>query len=213
MSGKGQCWEGGIRVPSIASWPSQIPAGKTITEPSIDLNIFATILNIAGAPIPNDRVIDSKDIMPLLKQEVNYSPNEFMYHYCASVVHAVRFRPRHRSTVWKLYFMTPIWDENTSVCTTTAVCPCHSKYVNQHDPPLLYDITNDPEEHFPIDPNDLRYKEVASRMINAAKDHQETVETVHYQLDQFMWRPWLQSCCNYPYCKCSENVTNLQYFP
>lgn len=96
--GKGQSYEGGIRVPSIASWPSHIPAGIDVTEPSISVDMFPTILNIAGAAIPTDRVIDGNDIMPLLKHEVHHAPTEFMYHYCAMELHAVRYRPGHGIT-------------------------------------------------------------------------------------------------------------------
>jgi arylsulfatase A-like enzyme len=177
------------------------------------LDIFPTVLKLAGASLPNDRIIDGKDFMPLLKQQVQYSPNEFMFHYCAKAIHAVRYRPRHGTTTWKAHFMTPKWTEGTQACFGFAVCGCYGNDVNTHDPPLLYDITNDPAEMNPIDPSDQQYKDVINHIASAVSQHQKEMKPVPSQLDISFWRPWLQSCCNYPYCKCSENVTTLSHFP
>jgi hypothetical protein len=46
------------------------------------MDMFTTISNLIQADIPQDRIIDGKDIMPVLKQKRNVSPNEFLYHYC-----------------------------------------------------------------------------------------------------------------------------------
>ena len=138
--GKGQSYEGGIRVPSIASWPSHIPAGIDIAEPSISVDMFPTILKIAGATIPTDRIIDGNDIMPLLKQKVQYSPGEFMYHYCAMELHAVRYRPRHGPTTWKAVFVTPKWAPSADHCSDDN-CECYGDDVHYEDPVLLFNIT------------------------------------------------------------------------
>ena len=52
--GKGSVHEGGIRVPMIASWPGQIPAGSTSDHVSAFYDVLATLLDAAGAPIPDD---------------------------------------------------------------------------------------------------------------------------------------------------------------
>jgi len=52
--GKGAVHEGGIRVPMIASWPGQIPAGSTSDHVSAFYDVLATLLDAAGAPIPDD---------------------------------------------------------------------------------------------------------------------------------------------------------------
>ena len=52
--GKGSVHEGGIRVPMIASWPGQIPAGSTSDHISAFYDVLATLLDAAGAPIPSD---------------------------------------------------------------------------------------------------------------------------------------------------------------
>lgn len=64
--GKGTTYEGGHRVPLIARWPGKIAAGVVINELTSSLDWFPTILNLAGAPIPTDRVIDGADMRDVL---------------------------------------------------------------------------------------------------------------------------------------------------
>jgi arylsulfatase A len=65
-SRKRALYEGGIRVPGIARWPGHIKAGTTCDVPVIGTDLFPTILAIAGAKPPADRVIDGVNVMPVL---------------------------------------------------------------------------------------------------------------------------------------------------
>ncbi|QEC54443.1 arylsulfatase [Flavisolibacter ginsenosidimutans] len=49
---KRDCWEGGVRMPTIASWPGHIAAGKTINAPSILSDWLATFADAANLPTP-----------------------------------------------------------------------------------------------------------------------------------------------------------------
>lgn len=49
-----------------------------------------------GAPLtlPDDRVMDGKSILSLLKgHHTSGSPHQFMFHYCGTEIHAVRYIP------------------------------------------------------------------------------------------------------------------------
>lgn len=46
--GKGDFYEGGLRVPMLASWPKQIQAGMTYSKPVISLDISRTIVELGG---------------------------------------------------------------------------------------------------------------------------------------------------------------------
>lgn len=63
--GKGTLWEGGHRVPAIACWPGRIPAGVTSTETGICMDLFPTLVEIAGAPAP-PRKLDGVSLLPHL---------------------------------------------------------------------------------------------------------------------------------------------------
>ncbi|KAF2343122.1 arylsulfatase [Flavobacterium tistrianum] len=53
--------EGSLRTPFIIRWPGKIPAGRTSNEIIHEVDTFATFAKIAGAQVPNDRMIDGVD--------------------------------------------------------------------------------------------------------------------------------------------------------
>ena len=62
----GTAYEGGVRVPFIARFPGRFPPGRVAEEPAIAYDLFPTLLRLAGADLPDDRVYDGQDITPLL---------------------------------------------------------------------------------------------------------------------------------------------------
>jgi uncharacterized sulfatase len=97
---KGTTWEGGIRVPLVARLPGKIPAGHISREPAIVMDLFSTILRLAGVAAPGDRTIDGRDIWPLLTSSAA-SPHEALYFFRGNTLAAVR------SGVWKLHVTPP----------------------------------------------------------------------------------------------------------
>jgi arylsulfatase A-like enzyme len=97
---KGRTWEGGLRVPLIARWPGKIPPGHVSDEPAGLMDLFATALSAAGLPLPQDRVIDGKDILPLLSSNAP-SPHEAIFGFHEEKVATVR------SGRWKLHLLPP----------------------------------------------------------------------------------------------------------
>jgi len=94
---KGTTWEGGHRVPFVARWPGKIPAGTITTEVGISFDLYTTFARLAGAELPTDRVIDGRDITPLLMGRPDAkSPHEAFFYYHVATLAAVRSGP------WKL---------------------------------------------------------------------------------------------------------------
>ena len=54
---KGQAL-GGQRVAAIAQWPGHIPGGVVVDAPAMAIDLFPTLLALAGLDLPSDRVID-----------------------------------------------------------------------------------------------------------------------------------------------------------
>ena len=210
--GKGQCWDGGVRIPTIVSWPGHIPAGISLDELTSNMDVLPTVAKLTGADLPQDRVIDGKDLLPLLTNQTQQSSHEFIFHYCANQVHAVRYHPKNSDTVLKAHFMTANWTEGTESCIGKGiVCGCHGVRVKVQDPPLLFDVTNDPSESFPIDTGSPEYKEVIKDIYSALKTHKEGVESVPGQLGRKnFFHPRLQMCCNFPFCSCKETDRKLE---
>ncbi|MEZ6055523.1 MAG: sulfatase [Planctomycetaceae bacterium] len=64
---KGTLYEGGIRVPAIARWPGQIPAGSLCNQPAITTDIYPTALELASIKPPRDQPCDGLSLASLLR--------------------------------------------------------------------------------------------------------------------------------------------------
>uniref|UniRef100_A0A8C3YEI5 Steroid sulfatase n=1 Tax=Catagonus wagneri TaxID=51154 RepID=A0A8C3YEI5_9CETA len=210
--GKATNWEGGIRVPGIVRWPGVIQAGLEIDEPTSNMDLFPTVANLAGAPLPEDRVIDGRDLMPLLLGQSQRSDHEFLFHYCNFYLNAVRWHPRNSTSIWKAFFFTPKFSpEGANGCFDTHVCFCHGHSVTHHDPPLLFDISRDPREREPLTPtSEPRFREILEVMQQAAARHAKTLRDVPDQLSpgNIIWKPWLQMCCSWSGLSCQCDREN-----
>ena len=67
--GKGEVWEGGIRVPSVIQWPAMVKAPLRSDIRCSGMDVFPTILDILGKPLPADRTYDGVSILPVLRGE------------------------------------------------------------------------------------------------------------------------------------------------
>ncbi|MEL7500143.1 MAG: alpha/beta fold hydrolase [Planctomycetota bacterium] len=68
-------YEGGIRVPAIAWGPGVgMQTGKTSAAVVRAMDWYPTLATFAGIKVPNDRIIDGRDISPLLKGETQFVP-------------------------------------------------------------------------------------------------------------------------------------------
>ncbi|WP_372931822.1 sulfatase family protein [Mariniphaga sediminis] len=90
--------EGGMRVPCIVKWKGKIPAGQSNNEWCTMMDWFPTFAEVSGAKIPEDRIIDGKNIWPLLlgNKEAK-TPHKIFYYYYTGDLQAVR------EGKWKLY--------------------------------------------------------------------------------------------------------------
>ncbi|XP_004867434.1 arylsulfatase H [Heterocephalus glaber] len=201
-------WEGGIRVPGIFRWPAVLEAGKVIHGATSLMDIFPTLAYIGGAMLPQDRVIDGRNLMPLLEGRAAHSDHEFLFHYCGVHLHAVRWHQRDCATAWKAHFVTPrLSPEGAGACYLSGLCAC-SGAVTHHDPPLLFDISRDPAEAQELNPdNHPAFDSVMKKIGAAVRQHRKTLTPVPQQLSAFnaLWKPWLQPCCGtFPFCGCDR---------
>lgn len=64
---KRDVWEGGIRMPTLARWPSHIPAGRVDSSPSQFHDWMATFVELAGLAVP--ALADGVSLVPTLTGE------------------------------------------------------------------------------------------------------------------------------------------------
>ena len=139
------CFEGGFRVPFIARWPGVIPAGTKNGEMCINFDLFATCLKMAGANPPQDRIIEGRDILPVLIGEAP-SPHDTLFYYDTRNLVAVRHEH------WK-YFRRYTTD--------------NAAYWPTKQGPFLFDLDTDPNESYSlIDHQPERAAEMAAMLDN-----------------------------------------------
>jgi len=96
--GKFSVYEGGMREPCIMRWPGRIPAGTVCSELATTMDLLPTFAGLAGAAAPTDRVVDGKDIWPLMAGTRGArSPHEAFFYFRGNGLQAVR------SGDWKLH--------------------------------------------------------------------------------------------------------------
>jgi len=63
--GKGSAYEGGIRVPFMVQWPSKIKSGTKSALPVHIVDIYPTLLEVAGVSKLKDHILDGESLMPI----------------------------------------------------------------------------------------------------------------------------------------------------
>jgi arylsulfatase A-like enzyme len=77
--GKGQLYEGGIRIPFVIQWKGHLPAGKTFDYPVSSLDLLPTVLAAAGSPPPSSLQLDGVNLLPFLTGEKTGPPHEMLF--------------------------------------------------------------------------------------------------------------------------------------
>lgn len=159
FEGKGAAYEGGMRVPAIAWWPGTISARQVNPALATTLDLYPTILKLAGAALPTDRVLDGTDLYPLLtgqKKEVR----EYVYYYNRDKLYAIRKGP------WKAHFITR---------------PSYKKVEPQvHAVPLLFNLDQDPGEQFDLG---KKHPQIVAAIRQEYERHQASIPPVPSNLD------------------------------
>ncbi|TLX76425.1 sulfatase [Labilibacter sediminis] len=79
--GKGKMYEGGLRVPYIFYWKGEINAGTVCDKPIINVDLYPTFMELAGAQKP-DQPLDGESVVSSLKEQDKKSDKRALYwHY------------------------------------------------------------------------------------------------------------------------------------
>ena len=153
---KGMPFEGGQRVPLLASWPGTLPAGAQVDAPAMNIDLFPTLLALAGLGLPADRAIDGRDLSDLLFGRASESPHDALFFFHDKAIDGARSGP------WKLYrsvhrYFWPVPLDAPSTLagrmaaghrytdpTSGRTIPLLQGY------PLLYDLRVDPGEAYDV---------------------------------------------------------------
>ncbi len=78
---KGAFYEGGIRVPTFAVWPSEIEANSICDTPITGVDYLPSFASLAKAQTPTGQPVDGRSIVPLLRGESTLEDRSIFWHY------------------------------------------------------------------------------------------------------------------------------------
>ena len=187
-SGLGSAWEANVRMPAIVRWKGGgVPEGESSSEMISTLDVLPTVLSIIGTEIPNGGEVDGIDVTDIfLGHAVSSSQSlrngEEYQHETRKTLKSERaifywrdgFKtgplpaPFGRFDVvamkigwYKLWF----WTKSSHYNADEEV---------YHDPPLIFDVLNDPAESNPLDSDEN--VDLISHAIHLMSEHKASVE-------------------------------------
>ncbi len=80
-SGKGSLYEGGTRDPFIVRWPGVTKPGTTNGTPSIHVDLYPTLLEVAGATPPANYTLDGESLVPLFRDAAAALKRDAIYQH------------------------------------------------------------------------------------------------------------------------------------
>jgi len=87
---KADIWEGGHRVPFFVRWPGVVAPGSETNETICLTDLFATVADVLGEPLPRDAAEDSFSLLPLLRGTPETFDRGPVIHHSADGMFAVR---------------------------------------------------------------------------------------------------------------------------
>lgn len=147
LGSKTQTWEGGLREPGLVWWPGKI-APQVRQEVASTLDVFATVADAVGAPMPSGKVYDSVSLLPLLTAKSATPPRNASFFYAGATLQAVRVGAYKAHLVTQQPFEPHAGPEHGFLAQSHSD---HQPYGVQ-TPWLLFNVEIDPSELYPLSP-------------------------------------------------------------
>lgn len=183
---KATTWEGGIRVPFMVRYPKIFPSNQKIEVPCASVDIYPTLLSLAGIKLPPDYPIDGQDITNILRGvQTEHGPVFSMHNDRILTV---------RKGNWKLFVREPRYYKEIELSTwtdprgpdgTTILAPIEGQATPAQYPGViphkpkneiqLFNLKSDPTESI-----DLvhEYPDKVEELWQSYEDFEETLKTI-----------------------------------
>ena len=194
--------EGGLRVPAFVRWSGHIEPGKRSLDLVSTMDIFPTIMQIAGVSLPDDRIIDGEDLSPLLLGKDDPlrgdDPRRVSQHgdsedRCLFFYQGSSEDPSNSSNLVTEddfagpgqtgLFAVRCGPYKVHFYTRTAWGPNSAGWAQQL-PPLVYQVEHDPGEAYPLDNSTTEYSQILTTISAATVEHQTTLSSVPNQVGE-----------------------------
>ncbi|MBN3300611.1 arylsulfatase G [Amia ocellicauda] len=192
-SAKKTTWEGGHRVPTIAYWPGKIPANVTSNALLSGLDIFPTVLSLAGASLPPHRHYDGIDVTKVLFHHSD-TGHKCLLHPNSGAAGQFGDLQAARLEQYKAFYITG----------AAVACGGQRGQEELHDPPLIFDLSRDEEEGSPLDSSHAEYKAVLEMVEKEREAVLQDIAADNVSQADYAIDPSAAPCCDrsHPACRC-----------
>ena len=157
---KGSVYEGGYRVPAIAWMPGTIKKGTVSTALASTLDLYPTLIAMAGNEISNQEELDGLNIKNTF---VNNQPVRHDIHYYRQ---DTLIGIRHKE--WKMYIKDPNpWNDD----------------LTEKDMPVLFNIEHDPSEKYNVT---NQHSDIVDRIVTLSEEHIQKVTKIPSKYDTIL---------------------------
>jgi len=87
LGGKSFPYEAGMRTPLFFRWPGRIKSGRRTSTRAIHMDLYPTMLEMAGLPLRPKQHLDGQSLMPLLTEKGAF-PERSLYFHSPHYTHA-----------------------------------------------------------------------------------------------------------------------------
>ncbi|XP_051524145.1 arylsulfatase G isoform X2 [Myxocyprinus asiaticus] len=192
-SAKRTTWEGGHRVPTVVAWPKKIKPNSTSSALLSGLDIFPTILSLAGVKPPSGRRYDGIDITDILLNNSDTGHKSLMHPNSGAAGQFGDFQTI-RLRNHKAFYITG----------GSVACGGGRGKQQYHDPPLIFDLSRDEAEETPLNPESEEYRSVLKEVEREREALLWDIATDKVSTADYTVIPAAIPCCrpHNPACRC-----------
>ncbi|KAM6951553.1 arylsulfatase G [Aplochiton taeniatus] len=178
-SAKRTTWEGGHRVPTVAYWPGHVPANSSSSALLSGMDIFPTLLSLAGVSPPTDRRYDGIDATDVLLHGAQ-TGHEFLLHPNSGAAGRYGDLQSVRIGNYKAFYITG----GAEACDGRTGRPV------LHDPPLIFNLRGGEAEDTALEEGTQEYQEVLEQVTRKREEllwdiaNDQSVSTADYTTNQ-----------------------------
>ena len=146
--GKGDTFEGSIRVVAALKWKGKIQAGSSLDQIMTVMDVFPTLSSASGISMKNKKIIDGRDMWPAIVNQENIPLKKDIF-FVSEIPNYGQFHTTVFNDKWKLV---------QSISSSLLEIKIENK---------LFNITNDPYEYQDLSSQNLSIvKEMAEKIRN-----------------------------------------------
>ncbi|MDH3246438.1 MAG: arylsulfatase [Saprospiraceae bacterium] len=160
---KGSTDEGGVRSPMIMQWKGTLQAGKIIDQISGAIDLFPTLMDLAGIKHQNDKSLDGRSLRPLLMEGDPEWEDRYIFNYWNERL-SVRSQQYRLDHVDQLYDMDIDPGQRTDISgSADEIFEAMKVAKTEWERTVLTELDRTKPRSFPVGHRDFRYTQLPAR--------------------------------------------------